>query len=328
MIPDMLVIVRGDIRRIMSQADWLSAARLAFHAAAAGKANAPPPLHLPVAHGGFHAKGASLSLDRQYVAVKVNGNFPANPAEFGLPTIQGVIVLADGNNGVLLAILDSIEVTLRRTAAASALAAQLLAAPKSSTLLVCGCGEQGRAHAEALRYVLPIERVLLWDRDREAAELLARAINGEPVDDFDAASLTADIIACCTSAREPFLNAGIVRGGTFIAAVGADNPDKNEIAPSLMASAAIVTDSTAQCAAMGDLHHALAAGLIAQNAVRAELGEVVTRSKVGRRSPDEIIIFDSTGTGLQDVAAAATIYERLSAAGTAQVISLAREALR
>ena len=323
MTGDVLVISRADIRQVMAPADWLDAAGQAFRAAAAGKAVAPPPLHLPVARGGFHAKAAWASLGGDFVAVKVNGNFPGNPAELGLPTVQGAVILADGGNGVILAILDSIEVTLRRTAAASALAAGLLARPESGTLLICGCGEQGRAHAEALREVLPIRSILLWDRDGEAAEAIAPSLGGTSVADLKAASLAADVIACCTSAREPYLDAAMVRPGAFIAAVGADNPDKSEIAPALMAAATIVTDSTAQCAAMGDLNHAIAAGAVMATDVRAELAELVAGTKPGRRSADETIIFDSTGTGLQDVAASALIYRRCLAAGIGQAIGLA-----
>ena len=103
----------------------------------------------------------------------------------------------------------------------------------------------------------------------------------------------------------------MVRPGTFIAAVGADSPDKSEISPALMAAAKVVTDVTAQCAEMGDLHHAIAAGMMTKADVHAELGELLVGEKAGRASPDEIIIFNSTGTGLQDVAVAAAIYERL-----------------
>ncbi len=234
--PGALIITRRDIRRVMRPADFLDAAEQAFRAGAAGKARAPHPMHLPMARGSFHAKGASISLDRDYVAVKINGNFPDNPAELGLPTIQGAIVLSDGSNGVLLAILDSIEVTLRRTAAASALAARLLAIPGSRTLLICGCGEQGRAHLEAIRDVLPIQRCLLWDRNHEAAEALgselatATGLEVVAVRELKDESLSADVIATCTTAREPFLDAGMVKPGAFVAAVGADNADKSEIA--------------------------------------------------------------------------------------------------
>jgi ornithine cyclodeaminase/alanine dehydrogenase-like protein (mu-crystallin family) len=321
--PDVLIIRRADIISTMTPADYLEAVERAFRASAAGKASAPPPLHLPMVRGAFHAKGASISMERDYAAVKLNGNFPGNPAELGLPTIQGAIVLADGNDGSLLAVLDSIEVTLRRTAAASALAAQALARPDSSTLLICGCGEQGRAHLEALSEVLSLKRVLLWDRDRRASQSIADEWSGrmeiEVVDDLPDAVPMAQVIACCTSAREPYLDAGMVGRGTFVSAVGADNPDKSELTSGLMAQAAIVTDSTAQCLAMGDLHHAIASGLTVESLVRAELAEVLTGATQGRRSPEEIIIFDSTGTGLQDVAAAAAIYQRCAGRGVASV---------
>jgi ornithine cyclodeaminase/alanine dehydrogenase-like protein (mu-crystallin family) len=323
MTGSVLILTRADIQRVMTTADWLDAAETAFRAAASGTALSPPPLHIPVPRGGFHAKGASIALDGTFVAVKVNGNFPGNPAELGLPTVQGAIILADGRNGALLAILDSIEVTLRRTAAASALAARLLARPDSATLLICGCGEQGRAHAEALREVLPISRTLLWDRDRDAAERLARELDATAVDELAAAAFNADVIACCTSAREPFLDRGMVGPGTFIAAVGADNPDKNEIEPALMAAATVVTDSASQCAAFGDLHHAIDEGVMSAGDVHAGLADVLAGAKRGRRSNDEIIIYDSTGTGLLDVAASAVIFERCLAADSGLAVRLA-----
>ena len=308
--PDTLIITRRDIQRTMRPSDFLDAVELGFRAVEMGKASSPHPMHLPADHGGFHAKGASISLGRDYVAVKVNGNFPDNPARHGLPTIQGAIILADGSNGAVLAVLDSIEVTLRRTAAASALAARLLVNSNPSALLICGCGEQGRAHLEALSEILPIEHCLLWDRDHELAQALAAEKDAIAVRDFDAAARSADIIACCTTSRQPYLELEMVKPETFIAAVGADNPEKSEVSPALMAAATVITDVTSQCAEMGDLHHAIVAGCMAASDVHAELGQLLVGTKAGRSSPDEIIIFDSTGTGLQDVAAAAAIYER------------------
>ena len=320
--PEALIITRRDISRVMKPADFLEAVELGFRAGAMGKAFSPHPMHLPMTSGGFHAKAAPLSLGRDYVALKINGNFPGNPDKFGLPTIQGAIVLFDGSNGVLLAILDSIEVTLQRTAAASALAAKLLARADSRTLLVCGCGEQARAHVGALREVLPIARCLLWDQAPARAEQLAAELDGVAVGDLKSAAISADVIACCTTATEPFLAADMVSPGAFIAAVGADNPDKSEIAPGLMAAATVVTDSTAQCAEMGDLHHAIDAGAMTTADVHGELGQLLAEEMSGRSSPQEIIIFDSTGTGLQDVAAAAAIYERCRGDGSVRSVAL------
>ena len=318
-----LVLARREISELMAPADWLAAVETGFRAAAAGRAHAPPPMHIAGAGGAFHAKGASLELDRLYVALKLNGNFPANPETRDLPTIQGAILLCDGADGSLLAILDSIEVTLRRTAAATALAAQYLARPEAATILVCGCGAQGAAQLAALRDVLPLRRGFAWDRDPARAAALARSVEGiEAVTDFAAAARESDIIVTCTTAREPFLEPDLVRPGAFVAAVGADSPDKSEIAPALMAKARVVADVLDQCVEMGDLRHALAAGAMGREDVHAELAELVAGVKPGRTEDAQVTLFESTGSALQDVAAAARIYERATAAGVVLRVDL------
>jgi ornithine cyclodeaminase/alanine dehydrogenase-like protein (mu-crystallin family) len=312
-LSDTLILTRRDIAELMRVEDYLLAAESAFRALVAGRAHNPPPMHIAGASGAFHAKGASL--DNRHVAIKLNGNFPANPAR-GLPTIQGAILLADANTGVLLAIMDSIEITLRRTAAASALAARHLARKDSARLAICGCGAQAPAQLEALLGVLVLRELRAWDRDRAHAEAFASAaakkfaIKSIACSKLREATAKADVIVTCTTASAPFLDVDGVPGGAFIAAVGADNPEKNEIAPALMAKGKIVVDVPAQCAIMGDLHHALDAGAVTLESVHAALGEIVADKKLGRTSAVEIIIFDSTGTAAQDVAAAAAVYER------------------
>ncbi len=312
-----LLLSGRDVARLMDQRAWREAVALGFRAAAEGRAASPMPMAIEAANGAFHAKGARLALDRPYVAVKLNGNFPANPAERGLPTIQGAILLCDGESGELLAIMDSIEVTLRRTAAASALAATFLARPDSSSLFVAGCGAQGRAHLEALAEILSLTRCLAWDRAPGKAAAFAAAASRPSLRveaaETPAAAAECDVIATCTTSSAAFLDETMARPGAFIAAVGADSPHKSEIAPSLMAKALIVADVLEQCAAMGDVRLALASGLLAPGDVHAELHELVAGRKCGRTSDAQITLFDSTGTALQDVAAAAMIYERAKA---------------
>ena len=313
-IPDTMILTRADVTAAMDSGAWLQAVELGFRAAGEGKARSVPPMHIVVAGGGFHAKAASLSADRTYVALKLNGNFPGNPEQRGLPTIQGALLLCDGETGSLLAVMDSIEITLRRTAAATALAALHLARPDSETILICGCGEQAAAQLAALHAVLPLRRCLAWDRDRQRAEAFARAsvaVETRTVEDVGGAAARSDVIVTCTTARRPFLDRSFVKAGTFVAAVGADSPDKCEIDPHLMRDALIVADSIDQCAAMGDLRHAIAAGAVRREDVHAELGDLVLGTRAGRASGDQITLFDSTGTALQDVAAAAAIYQRL-----------------
>lgn len=114
--PETLILTRAEIGRLMQPADWLEAVETGFRAAAAGEAASPPPMALDGSGGTFHAKGATIQLGRHYAALKLNGNFPDNPSATGLPTIQGAVLLCDGETGALLAVMDSIEVTLRRTA--------------------------------------------------------------------------------------------------------------------------------------------------------------------------------------------------------------------
>jgi len=318
-----LVLTRTEIAALMRPADWLAAAETAFRAAGEGRAEAPPPLAIHGARGTFHAKGAGLRGERAYVALKLNANFPDNPEKLGLPTIQGAILLCDGENGAVLAIMDSIEVTLRRTAAATALAARYLARPESAAILICGCGAQGAAQLEALRDVLPLAHCFAWDRDPGRASAFARTAGAQVSDDLAGAALASDIIVTCTTSRQPFLDRSMVRAGTFIAAVGADSPEKSEIEPALMAKAKVVADVLDQCVAMGDLHHAIAAGCMTREAVHAELAGLVCGARPGRTSPDEITLFDSTGTGLQDVAAAAMIHERAAGDGDWPSVALA-----
>ena len=121
------------------------------------------------------------------------------------------------------------------------------------------------------------------------------------------------------------LESSHIKPGTFIAAVGADNPEKQELEPELMASAKIVVDILEQCASSGDLHHAIRAGTVSRSDVHAELGEVVAGKKPGRTSQEETIIFDSTGMALQDVAAAALVYEKAGQAGFERTIEFAAQ---
>jgi ornithine cyclodeaminase/alanine dehydrogenase-like protein (mu-crystallin family) len=231
-----------------------------------------------------------------------------------LPTIQGAVFLADANNGRPLALLDSIEITRQRTAAATAVATQYLARPDSRTATICGCGEQGRIQLMALRHKLDLTQVFAWDIDsqisrRFSAEMAELGITVTAIDDLREGTLVSDAIVTCTSSHKPFLGFEDVRPGTFVAAVGADNPQKSEIKPELMAKAAVIVDVLQQSIVMGDMHHAINAGVMTPSDVRAELGTLIAQHRPGRLADDEITIFDSSGTGVQDVAAAARAYE-------------------
>jgi alanine dehydrogenase len=312
---ELLILSRSDLRALMRFDDYVEAVAEAFRLLARGGCQSVIPTEIPAQHGTFHIKAGALPRGAGYVAVKINGNFPSNKARHGLPTIQGAVYLADASNGRALALLDSAEITLQRTGAATAVAARYLARKDATTATICGCGEQGRIQLTALLHVLSLRTAFAWDDDAEAARAFARRMSAETgiaihaVDDLGAATRASDAIVTCTTAREPFLGQEHVRPGTFIAAIGADNPAKSELEPGLMANATVVVDVLEQASFMGDLHHAIAAGAMTAADVHAELGALVTGDKPGRREPEEITIFDSTGTGIQDVAAASRAYE-------------------
>ena len=313
-----LVLRRDDVSRLLQMPDCIDAVERAFRRYAQGEAIAPAVLGTHVEGGGFHVKTAGLldAIDgRPIFAAKVNANFPRNPDRNGLPTIQGVLALFDAANGRLLALLDSTEITILRTAAATAVAAKYLA-PEVATVAICGCGEQSRSQLRALACVRRLERVAAIDVNGERSARFASDMAAElDLDVFTArepweVARETNVWVTCTPARRWFLGREHVAPGSFVSAVGADNSEKQEIEPELLAASVVIADILDQCATIGDLHHALNAGMMRREDVRAELADVVAGTRTGRRSADEVIIFDSTGTALQDVAAAAIVYER------------------
>ena len=330
MTPDeILFLTPREVRGLLTIDECIAAVEQAFRLYGEGKVVPPAVVSMHVPHGAFHVKAGLLDLDRQYFAAKVNGNFPENGARFGLPTIQGVIVLCDAEKGCPLAVMDSREITSLRTGAATAVAAKHLARRDSRTVAICGCGTQGRVQVKALARVCRLQSVFACDKSEEQSLRFARELTQElkitvrAVTDFAAAAGQSDICVTCTTSRQPLLGLDDVAPGTFIAAIGADNPEKQELHPNLMAKSKIVADLVQQCAVMGDLHHALEAGAVTQADVYAELGEVVSGKKLGRESDEEITIFDSTGMALQDVAAAAFVYEKAERQGSGVRFSFA-----
>jgi ornithine cyclodeaminase/alanine dehydrogenase len=281
-----------------------------------GKLPAPGILGIKSKEGGLHIKVGLLPGDRDYIVAKLNTNFPRNRAEHDLPTIQGLIVVCDGQDGRPLAVLDSIDITIKRTAAASAVAAKYLARPDSSVATLCGCGQQAAAQLRAISTTLPLKKIYALDSDPGAAEKFAESqarelgIVIEAVSDLPSALQGSDLCVTCTTATEFFIRREDVRPGTFIAAVGADDSHKQEIDPALMASAKIVADNLDQSCTIGDTHHAITGGLMGKEDVHAELAEIVVGRKTGRTNANEITIFDSTGIALEDAVSAVAVYEK------------------
>ena len=316
-----LLLKRQDVAALLGIDECIAAVEQVFKLQGAGKTTPPGVLGLPARAGGFHIKAGLLDLHRAYFAAKTNANFPHNPSRYGLPMIQGVIVLCDGENGYPLAVMDSMEITIQRTGAATAVAAKYLARADAKVATICGCGNQGRISLRALARVLPLAKIFAYDSDPAQAASFAVELASElqieiaAVRTLGTAVRQSDICVTCTPAKQPLLLRDYVTPGTFVAAVGADSPEKQELEPALLHASKVVVDILAQCAEFGELHHALDSGLLTRQDVHAELGEVVAGIKPGRTTAEEIIIFDSTGMALQDVVAAATVYEKAISLG-------------
>jgi len=323
-----LVLSRSDVFALLPLRDCIDVVEQAFRLHAEGRTLGPGVLSVPSTDGGFHIKAAGLLGDRGYFAAKTNGNFPGNPRRFGRPTIQGLVVLADAENGEPLAVIDSGSVTALRTGAATGVAARRLARADARTATIVGCGIQGELQLAALAAALPLARAWVLDLDHARAESMAaraRASLGLEVaatKDLRQALSGSDVCVTCTPSRRVVVAAADVAPGTFIAAVGADAHGKQELEPILMATSTVVVDVLAQCAEIGELQHALAAGLTTRERVHAELGDVVAGRRPGRTRPEEITIFDSSGTALQDVAAAVAVYEKARQTGRGTEVTL------
>ncbi|MEK0084447.1 ornithine cyclodeaminase family protein [Benzoatithermus flavus] len=236
----------------------------------------------------------------------------------GLPSVQGVYVLFDGPTGTPLAVMDGTALTVRRTAAASALAASYLARPAARVLTMVGAGAMAPHLVRAHAAVRPVAEVRLWNRSRPRAEALAAALAGEPfrvavVDDLEAAVRTSDIVACATMSREPLVCGAWLAPGTHLDLVGAFTPEMRESDDEVMRRGEVFVDTRAGALAeAGDILRAIAAGALTPERIRADLFELVRGRHPGRRSEDEITVFKSVGSALEDLIAAKLVHETLA----------------
>jgi alanine dehydrogenase len=243
------------------------------------------------------------------IGVKLVTVFPNNSGR-GKPAVHATYTLFDAATGAPRAMLDGAELTLRRTAAASALAARYLALPEASRLLMVGTGSLAPHVIENHAAVRPIRRVRIWGRRPERADAVARSLAGKhyevaAVEDLQSAVAWADIVSCATLAAAPLVRGAWLRPGQHIDLIGSFTPQMREADDEAMVRAAIYVDTRAGALAdSGELVHALAAGLISTADIRGELSELARGSVSGRRDPGEITLFKSVGCALEDLAAA------------------------
>ena len=279
------------------------AVREAFVAHARGEWTMQPKLYVTnYPAGDFRAMPA---LGGGYALLKWVTSFPGNPAR-GLPTVSGLVVLSDAETGVVIAVLDAGAVTALRTGAAAVLAADVLGRDDASSAAVVGAGVNGRAAAGT--FVALGRPVVVWDVDAARAGAAARELGADVAGSLDDA-LAADLLVTVTPGRDVLLPEGSLRPGQHVSLMGADGPGKAEIAVAELARARVFCDEWEQASHGGELAAAVAAGAIGRDDVTM-LGDVLTGASDGRRAPDEITVFDSTGLAIQDLAIARAAVER------------------
>ncbi|MBY5571001.1 ectoine utilization protein EutC [Rhizobium leguminosarum] len=319
----MIILTEAELRKVIAlDRDAVTCIEEAF-AALATKAVAMPPilrLDIPEYRGEVDVKTAYVPGIEGF-AIKISPGFFDNP-KIGLPSTNGMMVLLSSRTGLVQALLlDNGYLTDVRTAAAGAVAAKHMSRENASVATIFGAGMQARLQLEALTLVRPIREARIWARDAAKAEAVATELAaklGFPVTatpDARGAVTGADLIVTTTPSEIPIIEAGWLEPGQHLTAMGSDAEHKNEIDPAAIAAADLyVADSLKQTRRLGELHHAIDAGLVAGDAVFAELGQIVAGRTPGRTRNDQITIADLTGAGIQDTAIATLAFARAGAA--------------
>ncbi|MBA9033258.1 ectoine utilization protein EutC [Rhizobium leguminosarum] len=319
----LIILTEAELRKVIAlDRDAVDCVEAAF-AALATKAVAMPPilrLDIPEYRGEVDVKTAYVPGIEGF-AIKISPGFFDNP-KIGLPSTNGMMVLLSSRTGLVQALLlDNGYLTDMRTAAAGAVAAKHLSRENASVAAIFGAGMQAQLQLEALTLVRPIREARIWARDADKAQSVAADLAGKlgfPVTailDARGAMTGADLIVTTTPSETPIIEAGWLEPGQHLTAMGSDAEHKNEIDPAAIASADVyIADSLKQTRRLGELHHAIDAGLVAADAVFAELGQIVAGRAPGRTRNDQITIADLTGTGIQDTAIATLAFARAGAA--------------
>jgi ornithine cyclodeaminase/alanine dehydrogenase-like protein (mu-crystallin family) len=294
----------ANVREAVSPERAVEAVREAFVAYARGEWTMPPKVYVPAYPAGdFRAMPA---LGGGHALLKWVTSFPGNPAQ-SLPTVTGLVLLSDATNGMLKAALDAGAVTALRTGAAAVLAAETLGRKDAATAAVIGAGVNGEAAART--FSARGRSVSLWDVDGERARAVAERIGADVAASREDA-LGADLLVTVTPGREVVLEKGSLQPGQHASLMGADGPGKAEIAAAELGRVQVFCDDWEQASHNGDVVHGVEAGVLSRDDVN-QLGDVLIGASDGRRTDQDITVFDSTGLAIQDLAIALAALERV-----------------
>lgn len=320
----MRVISAADLDRLFTYPSLIEALRQAF----VTPIITPVRHHHPIERAGEPAAmlllmpaWSDLSTavgDGAVLGVKIVSVIPGN-AERALPSVIGAYVLFDGVTGAPRAVIDGAALTLWRTACASALAAASLARPDATSLLMVGSGALAPHLVRAHRAVRSLSDVVVWNRtlaraEALAAELVAEGIPARATADIEAAARLADVISCATLSTEPLIRGEWLKPGAHLDLVGGFTPRMRETDDTAIRRAAVYVDTLAGATKeAGDITQPLASGALGRDAIRGDLHGLCAGTTAGRARPDEITLFKSVGTAIEDLAAARLAVQRLGA---------------
>jgi alanine dehydrogenase len=316
-----LWLAEADVRALLSLPELIAAMERALAAFSAGQVDQPVRTAIEVHDRTFFASMPAYDGAHGILGAKLVTVFPENAAR-GLHTHLAAISLFDSATGELAAVMDGRYITELRTAAASAASVRHLARADASTLAILGAGVQARSHLAALPLVREFRNIRAWSPTPEHLREFAQGAV-QPATSAEAAVRGADVILIATSSVTPAIANEWVKDGAHVIAIGACRPSQREIAPALVARAALFTDSRAAVLKeSGDVIQSISEGRFAEDHVRAELGEVVNGSKPGRQSPEEVTLFKSLGLAIEDLTAADLVYRRARAERVGREVTL------
>ena len=322
------VLSGADVRHAVTMAEAIQAVREAYVQLSAGQAVVPLRTPVPVEeHKGVTLFMPAYLAESEALGAKVVSVFPDN-VQRNLPTIHALVIVVDAQTGRPVALMDGTYLTALRTGAASGVATDLLARRDARVAAIFGAGAQARTQLEAMCAVRDIKKTWVFDAVPGAAAAYATEMRalGRPI--LVAASAAqavreADVICTATTSAVPVFDAADVRPGTHINGIGSYTPQMQEVPAATVAKAKVVVDSrSASLAEAGDLIIPLTEGLIGQDHVYAEIGEVAAGILPGRTSDDEITFFKSVGVAVQDVAVAALVLRRAAEMGVGVEVEL------
>ncbi|MFW9926401.1 MAG: ornithine cyclodeaminase family protein [Candidatus Thorarchaeota archaeon] len=322
---EILILTQSEVKSCLSMKEAIDAVKIAYSAFAKGRVQMPSVQHLDIQkYSGEVDVKSGFVEDFGLIGTKIASGFYENVKK-GFPPGIAVIVLLDLETSMPLAIMDGTHITAYRTGAAGAVAAQFLARRNSKSVGILGAGTQGRMQLLALQEIFDIQKVKIWDIEKRLAEKYEKemSIDVQVVEMPDQIVHESDIIVTATPSRKALIGVDSINEGLHINAIGADGPGKQELDPAIMTRASkIVVDSLAQCRRIGEIQHALGAGLITDSSIHAEIGEIINGDKVGRENDREITIFDATGLSAQDIAAAKIVYDAAKQKGLGKRFNL------